>query len=128
MIRQSPPPGFITAPWDALGLSRQAFYRTELNTLWSGIEFDAYRPSPNTPTLYAAEDVDKLAHWLFVRRGLIVLGLLSGNAPLKPDFNVSAWFDEGHRDIDCPKCGRPAVADWGTDRIWCEKCGIMPEQ
>lgn len=128
MIHQSPPPGYITAPWLDLEMSRQNFYQSGLNTLWDESEFDAYRAAPNTPTLYAAGDVSKLRHWLFTRRGLIALGALAVGAPLKPDFNLAAWFDEGHHDSECPECRGPAIVDrWdAAGRVWCPEHGVMP--
>jgi hypothetical protein len=119
MIHPTPPPGYIAAPWESLGMSRQNWYQASLDDV-----IDSWQVAPNTPRLYAGEDVGKLRYWLFVRRGLIALGLLPGNTPLRPDFDLLAWFEEDYHGGQCPRCGSQAV-DAQDGRVWCEKCGVV---
>ena len=117
-IHRSAPPGYVAEPWVTLGMTRQNWYQVGFPDL-----LDSWQVAPNTPRLYRATDVGKLKYWLFVRRGQIALGLLNGNAPMRPDFDLGSWFDDDYYGAECPKCNEPAVADPETGRLWCEACG-----
>jgi hypothetical protein len=103
-------------------MSRQNFYQSGLDNL-----IDSWQVSPNTPRLYSNQDIGMLKWWIVTRRGLIALGKLPGNAPLKPTFDLESAFQEGEHDIKCPQCDEWAVADWQTERVWCPDCGIGEE-
>lgn len=128
MIIKSTPPGFTTDPWASLGMSRQNFYQTGLISLWQDGPLSAYQTRPNTPILYATEEVGIVRYWLLVRQGLIALGLLPATAPIKPERDILAWFEEDEYGADCPQCGGSAVEDLDTGRVWCPACGIIKEE
>lgn len=122
MIYNTPPPGWITAPWYELGMSRQNFYQGKLMQLWETGPLMAHRTTGNAPLLFAADEVAKLRYWLFVRDGLIALGRMKVNDPLLPPFDLLAWFEDDPHSTTCPHCGGEAVTDNG--RVWCRGCGV----
>lgn len=119
-LHQSPPPGYIATPWERLEMSRQNWYQVGFADL-----IDSWQVAPNTPRLYKSSDVGKIKYWLFVRRGQIALGLLSGNAPMKPDFNLDSWSDDDLYGAECPTCEADAVIDPDTGRVWCAEHGVI---
>ncbi len=114
-------PGYINPSQTAkrLGISRQFFYRTGLARV-----LDKYTIGKNV-VLYKEEDVNNLAHWLLVRRGLIALGELSPAHPLTPTKDeYDQAVNEGKWDDECPQCGGFAVAG-EKGGLWCPKCGVI---
>ncbi len=120
------PPGYLELKevCKRLKMSRMNFYNSGLADY-----LDSWQTKPNTPRFYSKEDVGMLNHWLFTRQGLIALKVIKGGkrSPLKPDFNLEAFFQEGEHDYNCQKCGGPAIVDQWHDngRMWCPDCGIM---
>ena len=119
-------PGYLS-PTDAaqrLGVSKQAFYKSGLAQV-----LDRYQQGKGAATYYKEEDVEALACWLFVREGLIRLGLRRGNSPKAPtDAEYQAAL-AGRWDATCPVCGGQAVKDPDTGRVWCPEHGVMePEE
>ena len=126
IVKPPPPPG-IQSPWDFLGMTKQNFYKSELNTLWADGSLTAYQSSKTAPIYYT--DIGIVKHWLLIRRGLIALGTLPKNAPLKPDFDIVAWFEDGTNQCQCPRCEGDAVEidDLTPWPMWCPNCGILNE-
>lgn len=117
---QSSPPGYLkgTEVAQTLGMSRQ-------NLDQSGLvdAIDSWKVGP--ARLYRKEDVNKLASWLFVRQGLIALGLRPADYPLNPTRGefLNA-VDEGYFDADCPICGEPGISGHNDERVWCATHGV----
>lgn len=117
----SPPPGYLslTEVAGALNMSRQNFYQSGLSKA-----LDHWRIG--RVVLYRQQDVDWLAHWMVVRKGLIALGHLPHNAPLNP--TEGQWYNavhEGRWDAQCPQCEGYAVVDPLEGPAWCPQCGII---
>lgn len=117
-IHKGPPPGLLTIEQvcERLGMSRQNFYNTGLADV-----LDSWQVSANTPRLYLKEDAGKLSYWLFVREGQIALGAIPPSTPIKPDFDLEAWFDDDLWGGECDK-GHQAVVDPDDGRVWCREC------
>ena len=116
-------PGFLT-PTQAmqrLGMSRQLFYQSKLADA-----LDKYTAGRNV-VLYKEKDVDDLAHWLRVRKGLVVLGVLNQRYPLVPTNDEYEAALAGKWDAACPVCGGKAVRDPDTGRIWCPEHGVVEQ-
>lgn len=115
-------PGYLTPSQvvERLGdMSRQLFYKSGLaDTL------DKYTAGRNV-VLYKEADVDDLAHWLRVRKGLMALGVLNQRYPLAPTEDEYEAALAGRWDAACPVCGGEAVRDPDTGRIWCPEHGVV---
>lgn len=121
---QGPPPGYLslTEVAEALGMSRQNFHQSGLSKALDHWQIGRV-------TLYRQQDVDWLAHWLLVRKGLIALGHLAHNAPLNP--TEGQWHQavhEGYWDARCPSCQGYAVALPLEGPMWCPRCGISDSE
>ena len=117
-------PGFLT-PTQAmqrLGMSRQLFYQSKLADA-----LDKYTAGRNV-VLYKEADVDDLAHWLRVRKGLMALGVLNQRYPLAPTEEEYRAALAGQWDAACPVCGGEAVLDPDTGRIWCPEHGVVESE
>lgn len=100
--------------------------------------------------LYLASQVNDLAHWLFVRKGLIALDKIPFQTHLLPPMlpRPGKASDEGEDEIEarwrylewwssedmfgteCSECGASAVMTEEEDglydgRIWCPECGVF---
>ena len=115
-------PGYLT-PTEAarsLGVSKQAFYKSGLaQTL------DRFQPGKGRVAYYREMDVKSLAHWLFIRQGLIALGLRRGTYPKAPTEEEYRAALAGRWDATCPVCDGEAVKDPDTGRIWCPEHGVV---
>jgi hypothetical protein len=111
-------PGYLspTEVAQRLGVSKQAFYKSGLAQV-----LDRYQQGKGAATYYKEEDVEALACWLFVREGLIRLGLRRGNSPKAPtDAEYQAAL-AGRWDVTCPSSPKPPMRTcWqrGTLRKW----------
>lgn len=118
----SPPPGYLTfsAVAEYLDMSRQNFYQSGLDKVISSYKVGAVR-------LYHEDDVTRLYHLLFVRRGLIALGILPENYPLVDESLYVDAIIEGEYDGSCPLCDNPALSAVKAEdgRIWCEEHGMQ---
>jgi hypothetical protein len=128
-IHETSPPGTLdlNGVLECLGMSKKNLYATGLA---DPDLLDSWQVKPNTPRLWSKEQVGWLKWWLNTRQGLIALGAMKHNAPLKPQGDLEALFQGGYHDHVCPKCDGPAVVDrWdGDGRVWCPEpeCGISP--
>ncbi|MHC4617968.1 MAG: hypothetical protein ACYTEQ_09465 [Planctomycetota bacterium] len=114
-----PPPGTLTLEGvlDILGMTKQNFYQAGLNDL-----IDFYQVRPNTPNLYDKSQVASFNYWLFVRRGLVELGVYKRNEPLANP-HYEAFEAEDCYGVACPECEGDAVYDPANDeRVWCPDC------
>ena len=123
------PPGYLATSEAVarLGMSRQNFHQSGLA---EALDRWVVGPGGRSATqLYRQMDVEHLAHWLLIRRGLIALGHLPHSTPLNPtDGQWSNAVHEGWWDANCPSCGRYAVGEPLEDRVWCHDCGAnQPE-
>jgi hypothetical protein len=123
MKYQGPPPGYLTIEdvLNALKMTRQNFYQSGVADL-----LDFWQTKPNTPNLYAKEQISAFKYWLFIRQGLIALGIYKQNRPLaNPHFE--SILDEDYHGYDCPTCEANAVVDdpmSASPKMWCPNCGI----
>ena len=117
-------PGFLSTDETArrLGVSKQAFYKSGLAQV-----LDRYQQGKGGATYYKETDVDEMARWLFVRQGLIALGLRRGTYPKAPMEEEYRAALAGKWDAACPVCGGKAVRDPDTGRIWCPEHGIVEQ-
>jgi hypothetical protein len=120
-LYKSTPPGYLTVSevCERLGMSRQNFHQSGLAEA-----LDRWRVS-RTTTLYRREDIGQIQRWLFVRQGLVALGLRSPKYPLNPDDSeFLAAVEEGEWDQACPGCDGDAVGPFDGP-IWCPNCGVI---
>ena len=119
----TPPPGYIpvTAAAELLGMSRQNFHQAGLVDALPSWTCGRTR-------VYRQGDVYELRHWLYVRRGLIALGLRAHDYPLNPSRDE---FDnavhEAYWDVDCPVCGGDGVGEPLGGAVWCGEHGIQQQ-
>ena len=122
-IYDGPPAGYITQTQLAalLDMSRQNLTASGLVDAISSWKIGRVR-------LYRDEDANQLTHLLFVRRGLIALGVLPENHPLADEGLFVDAVIEGEYDTLCPNCGKVAVRY--EDRVWCpsELATKIPEK
>jgi hypothetical protein len=120
-LYKSTPPGYLTVNevCERLGMSRQNFHQSGLADA-----LDRWRVS-RTTTLYRREDIGQVRRWLFVRQGLVALGLRPPKYPLVPDGSeFLAAVEEGEWDQACPGCNGDAVGPFDGP-IWCPNCGVI---
>lgn len=118
-------PGYYTASELAthLRMSRQNLYQSGLMDALKSYKVGAVR-------LYPKAEVDRIAHWLYIRRGLIALGRLEEKFPLVDKDMMARANEENEFTYECPICGGFAVSnpDEMPVRYWCEKDGIVSLQ
>jgi len=115
-------PGYLSTTQVArrLGVTKQAFYKSGLAHV-----LDRYQQGKGAATYYKESDVEALARWLFVRRGLIALGLRRGTYPKAPTEEEYRAALAGRWNATCPVCGGQAVKDPDTGRVWCPEHGVV---